>query len=518
MKPTISLPAQPGDVLREISPRYVSYNIEMAEVTGGTFWKEYTPGQIAGTEPFLLPMDPSCREYSPAMLQTIMQSLMQVYPPIPLSNKKLRFLAKQLGPVWVRVSGTWATKTYYDFGSSAPAGRSSGISAPEGFQNVLTRKQWIGVLDFVREVGGKLLVSVANCNGIHRASDPWTPEQARLLFDTSREYGVPISAVEFVNEPNMMAMSGLPDGYTPADYVRDQDLFIRWIRSHYPDVKIVGPCSCNAGTFGMEEGGSAPASLRSLLPFCRTEELLEGAQESLDIFSYHYYNGVSDRLASVLPDAHWSPEQALSKEYLSAAPRCAASYLPLRDRYCPHCPIWVTESGDAGGGGDTWASTYLDVFRTLHELGSFATLTDGVIFHNTLASSDYGFLHRKTFDPRPNYFAVLLWNRLMGTTVYDASSLSRGDTPVFAHSRRDGKPGIAYLVLNPSRTDSLSLSFSSPASCYLLQAESLRAPVMNLNGNPLVLPQEDCLPDLSPEIHPSGPFTLPPASILFAIL
>lgn len=86
--------------------------------------------------------------------------------------------------------------------------------------------------------------------------------------------------------------------------------------------------------------------------------------------------------------------------------------------------MWVTESGDAGGGGDTWASTYLDVFRTLNELAGFAAITDGVIFHNTLASSDYGFLAREVFDPRPNYFAVLLWNRLMGTTVYDTASQS----------------------------------------------------------------------------------------------
>ena len=30
------------------SGRFVSYNIEMTEVTGGTFWKAYTPGRIAG--------------------------------------------------------------------------------------------------------------------------------------------------------------------------------------------------------------------------------------------------------------------------------------------------------------------------------------------------------------------------------------------------------------------------------------------------------------------------------------
>ena len=31
-------------------------------------------------------------------------------------------------------------------------------------------------------------------------------------------------------------------------------------------------------------------------------------------------------------------------------------------------------------------------------------------YRNTLASSDYGWLKHGTFVPRPNYFAVLLWN------------------------------------------------------------------------------------------------------------
>ena len=65
------------------------------------------------------------------------------------------------------------------------------------------------------------------------------------------------------------------------------------------------------------------------------------------------------------------------------------TYIPYRDKYAPGTEMWVTESGDAGGGGDTWASTYLDVLRTLNELGGFSALTRGVIFHNTLTASDY---------------------------------------------------------------------------------------------------------------------------------
>ena len=97
--------------LRQIDKRLVSYNVEMTEVTGGTFWQAYTPEQIAGIEKF--------RVGGAGNITEAMASLMQVYPPIDLYNEKLRKLAAEFGPVWVRVSGTWATKTYYDFEGTA---------------------------------------------------------------------------------------------------------------------------------------------------------------------------------------------------------------------------------------------------------------------------------------------------------------------------------------------------------------------------------------------------------------
>ena len=208
--------------LHEANPMMMSYNVEFTEVTGGTFWKEFTPGQIAGTEPFQL-------DLSSGDFMEIQKGMMQYYPPVDLYNSRIRKLAKAFGPAWIRVSGTWATKTYYDFD-----GTTGGV-APEGFDSVLTKEQWIGVLDFVRAVGGKLLVSVSNCEGIHAAHEPWVPTEAEKLFGFSKGYGVPIEAAEFMNEPNMMATSGGPKGYTAADFARDQDIFFAWVRANYPE-------------------------------------------------------------------------------------------------------------------------------------------------------------------------------------------------------------------------------------------------------------------------------------------
>ena len=107
MGQNIILKNSPLQVIRTVNDKMMSYNVEFTEVTGGTFWKAYTPEQIAGTEPFSVG---DATDFASAYM-----NLMQVYPPIDLYNEKLRKLAKEFGPVWVRVSGTWATKTFYDW-------------------------------------------------------------------------------------------------------------------------------------------------------------------------------------------------------------------------------------------------------------------------------------------------------------------------------------------------------------------------------------------------------------------
>ena len=87
-KESIPLTSTPSPLIRHVDPRLMSYNIEMTEVTGGTFWKSYTEEQIAGTAAF-----PSVASFTDV---TAMPELMEYYPPIDLHNKRLRELAKAL--------------------------------------------------------------------------------------------------------------------------------------------------------------------------------------------------------------------------------------------------------------------------------------------------------------------------------------------------------------------------------------------------------------------------------------
>ena len=172
-----------------MTPAMASYNVEMTEVSGGTFWKSYTPEQIAGTEEV---PPPDFSQGNPVL------SMMEWIDPIDSKNPKLIKLAKAIASgLWVRVSGGWATKTYYDFDGE----------------------------------------------GLYRHDEPWNPSQAEKIFALSKEHGVPIAAVEFANEPNMLY--AVVDGYTAADFRRDQDLFHKWLSENYPEVIKVDPCTCD---------------------------------------------------------------------------------------------------------------------------------------------------------------------------------------------------------------------------------------------------------------------------------
>ncbi len=480
--------------IREMDERLLSYNVEMTEVTGGTFWKPYNKEQIEGTEEF-----PAVKDFSE------FKNLMAMYEPIDLKNERLIALTKALGPAYMRVSGSWATRTYYDFD-----GKTGGVP-PESFRAVLTKEQWDGVLEFSKKVGAKLQVSVANCEGVHNEDGTYNPEQAKLLFDYTKSKGVTIDSTEFMNEPNTMSTGGAPaNNYTPADWARDQDIYFNFIKDNYPETRTVGPSSAG-DRFTKKIGNSA------LFNMPQTPDIIKNCKVKPDVFSYHCYNGISERGANVI-GGHWDEKDTLSEDYLAIVSDAANYYAKIRDEYAPGADMWVTESADAGLGGNTWASTYLDVIRYANELGSFSKITGGAIFHNTLTSSDYGLLSHKDHLPRPSYWLVYMWSQLVGHTVYDTKEEMREGVHFYANSRKDGKEGYTYTLINNSRNESTFVEVPAKAKCYTLSADTLRSKEVLLNGEPLRLVGDHGLPEIKGLDIETGELELKPATVTFLVV
>ena len=190
-------------------------------------------------------------------------------------------------------------------------------------------------------------------------------------------------------------------------------------------------------------------------------------------------------------------------------------YRQLRDRIAPNKPIWLTETAQAACGGDRWAATFLDTFRYLDQLGRLAKAGVHVVMHNTLAASDYGLLDERTFAPRPNYWAALLWRRLMGTTVLDASVPGRSGLHVHAHCLKGMPGGVSVLVLNTDRNAAATLVLANTSERYTLDATKLGDPTLRLNGHALALRANGELPDIAGVAAPAGTLSFAPATITF---
>ena len=107
----------------------------------------------------------------------------------------------------------------------------------------------------------------------------------------------------------------------------------------------------------------------------------------------------------------------------------------------------------------------------------------------------------------------------MGKTVYASGEALREGAHVFAHSRKDGKDGAAYLVINNSKTDATSVELPADATVYTLTGkDGLRSRVMQLNGRDLVLGENDELPCLRGAEVKAGTIELPAASCSFIVL
>lgn len=472
-----------------VDERFQSYNIEAVEITGGRFWRPYASAAApAATQP---------AANGPAGLDA---GLFEYRPPLDLSNARLRKLAAALGPAYVRVSGTWMNSTYFqDSDEPAPA------KPPAGFNSVMTLKQWKGVIDFARAADAEIVTSFAISAGTRDAGGVWTPKVAEAFMKYTKSAGGSIAAAEFMNEPTFAAMGGAPKGYDGPAYARDFAVFQAWAKANAPEMQILGPG-------GVNEDRMTPSAV---MPMLTSEEILKATGPVFDIFSYHSYGADSSRCSAMGFGMATAAGAALSPEWLSRAAKAEAFYAAVRDRYEPGKPMWNTETAEADCGGDRWAATFVDTFRYLNQLGSLARLGVQVNMHNTLNASDYGLLDERTYEPRPDYWAALLWHRLMGATVLDPGNPPAPNLHLYAHCLRGIPGGVALLAINADKETAQTLQIPAGAERYTLAASSLTAAAVNLNGKQLELGADDALPALRGIALHSRTITLDPATITF---
>ncbi len=468
--------------LGEVDERYQGFNVEMVEVTGGRFWAPY--GGADG-------------------------EMFRQRGSLDLTDPRLIAIARQLGPALMRVSGTWSNNTYLEAEGET-------LSAPpEGYKQVLTRQQWRNVIAFSKAVDAPIVTSFAVSGGTRGPDGKWKTDQAQRVADLTAQAGGTLYAAEFFNEPNIPAASvGMPAGYNAASYGAEFRVFRDWAVKAVPGMKIIGPGGASEGTLFKDRKQNQPDN--SLLKgHIDSEDMMTLNPGSLDVVSYHFYGAVSQRCAAMGPGTAVKAD-ALTAKWLDRTVLDADFYGALRDKYEPGKPLWNTETAQAACGGSPWASTFLDSFRYLNQLGVLAQKGVKAVLHNTLATSDYALIDRDTMTPRPNYWAAVLWRRNMDKVVLASPRSPSPDVRLYAHCLRGSPGGVALLALNTG-TVAQRLALGGRASVWTMTGTPIDTRSIKVNGNAPMMTSAGDIAGL--DARPvGGRLALPGQSITFAAM
>lgn len=215
----------------------------------------------------------------------------------------------------------------------------------------------------------------------------------------------------------------------------------------------------------------------------------------------------------------------------------------------PKSAIWMGEGGGCyNSGSNNVTNAFNSGFWYLDQMGSFAATGHGAFCRQTLAGGYYGLLDTDSrgnvIRPNPDYYSLLLWSRLMGQSVLQATSADQQTLRVYAHCTSPDAPGysagaITLLLINLSNstaaqpgqlttTEQANL-LSLPREEYILSSACgdtdtadervlLACREMLLNGRLLALTPDGQIPPLEAQLVNAGvPLVINPLSYAFVV-
>lgn len=481
--PEVKLSASALQLMGEVDERFQSYNLGFAPITGTREWVSY---KKIGNQQLVRTQGDTANVGS---------TLYEDRPPYDLTSQRLINLTRALGPTYMRISGTQANLIYFQDDDKPRLAK-----APAGFRDVLTDEAWRNALGFVKALDTKILTSFTISDGIRDAQGDWSSDQAERFVRFTKAAGVDFYAAELFNEPNLAKHGGGPVGYGAPEYTRDMVAFRRFVEKTIPTMKIVGPGDVVTNNYPVP--GAPPAESLMATP----------PKPKFDIVSYHFYGAVSPRCAPANSPVGTSQDAALSEEWLARGDRAFAERKALRDRYAPGAPIWNTEYGSAACGGSPWSPTFLDSFRFVDSQGRLARAGLSVMFNQNLIGGENGIFDDE-FRPRPNYWAALLWGKLMGSRVLDAGEIMPR-LHLYAHCLRGRPGGVSVLAVN---LDPIGrrIDVGAKSEIYAMTAQTLTSEQVLINGKTPVIEDDGTPRDLRPTRSSGSRISLAPSSITF---
>jgi heparanase 1 len=432
-----------------------------------------------------------------------------------LRSQRLRDLTKALAPAYMRFGGTLADRVYFT--------AHEGEGLPPGLAVRLTPATYDALFEFTSDSGLDLFFDLSAGPGNRGPDQAWRVDNAlELMTYAFRSRHWP-AMWELGNEANSFWLNyGVGGHVFPSRYALDYATARRSLRSLDPATRLAGPASSYSPVVG-----------ELLAPiFGEMEGFLRlSPRDSVDVVTWHYY--ATQGVANWIQYRKASPENLLNPLVLNEVRQWATKVRLLRDKYQPNAVLWMGETGPAQSGGTAGVTDrFASSFWWLDELGSLATRGHSVVVRQTLLGKGYPLIDTPTFEPRPDYWASLLWKRLMGDRVLAVENPREGQLlRAYAHCtpRALGAPpgSVSMLLLNLDLTRPIRVDLADFAGrdvrLYLVEARDLSSLEVKLNGRVLRAGATGDLPELryvkkaTPTDAPPL-LELPPRSYLFVVI
>uniref|UniRef100_H3A912 Heparanase 2 (inactive) n=1 Tax=Latimeria chalumnae TaxID=7897 RepID=H3A912_LATCH len=212
--------------------------------------------------------------------------------------------------------------------------------------------------------------------------------------------------------------------------------------------------------------------------------------------------------------------------------------------YTPGKKVWLGGVGPAWAGGtNNLSDTYAAGFLWLNTLGMAAKQGIDVVIRHSFFDHGYNHLVDQNFNPLPDYWLSLLYKRLVGPKVLavHVAGVQRKPHPgrvirdklrIYAHctsfheSHSYVRGSITIYIINLHRSrKKIKLTGSlrdKTVHQYLLRpygTEGLQAKLVQLNGQPLLLADNETFPEYKAKVvRPGRTLVMPPLTIGFYVV
>ena len=396
-----------------------------------------------------------------------------------LSDPVVVNLVRQMNYSYIRVGGTEGDFTYYAMNDSSthfpmPA-------PPPPFTRRLTAGVWDWFMSFSRAVGARVLFGLNAGPYVRDGAGAWTSGMARDLVNHNavNHPGV-MGGYEFGNEPDLYPVNF--KGYFPNGSQWAQDMrIVRALLNQYEPELLTLCCDVMYTPL-----------LGSLLPI-EKEFVAAGGLESTNVTTWHYYPLFAKKMDRYIPqwlDIYYAtPERLAMPLTLNEAHKWASR---ASDDASPAASqVWLGETASASFGGQVNVSdSWVDAMAAIDKAGLITRLGQQRAFrqeicasHGTTSSSEaekvkapghatsppYTLLDAQN-RPRPTYYAMWLFRRLVGDRAF-ASTSSADENGLRAYAYAAAAPAappstsaadeVVVTVVNPGND-----TRTSPTMCF----------------------------------------------------